>query len=632
MNNQWKPKMLFKINLFKFIDIDPEQEIISVKLISIEGVIVTFRNKICLFYIKNNKLELDFTISEQQKNISFSSLIYYKTHYYLINALQESIKIIEINKIQNDDSSNLPNPLPRDIEAHKKIIDTCINTLLNRKSDFIIKRLDTYSIQISIEFVFIKLEFNLDDLSHTFSLINNDEFLRKDIEDEIQKLKLNEKEKNIDYGGYTKFTIEKIILLSKTITSEISESFTEESEIDKIKREDFSNNYEVFKIWQEILKKKRGIKNLFNEDDEFDLENKLMTTDIKTLIPKKNNFNFEELNIDQAFNFVNANFYSSNDINEIEEQQKSKSAKIKVNSEPGKLYKLNKDCFQIYLEQINEKKKIQTENIEILGDIISQIKYYLQEIKTQNSNNLIKFYRESILDILNVLETGLHFVFLFICTILLADLIHNELNKRSNLIINNIRYQTNSDYNFNKKIKEKNSANFSWSSENDDNLKDAISDDDLFLEYKETNNEADLKKNKETKINKDNTCANLDKKFENNMNNKRFSFTKNDGSKNNNNLIRLNKKNLTNKLYTNKNNLSFTSLKHEKNLIELLTSNFCNTIIDYVSFFCEELKLLDLDSPDERLIDFFTLVNKCYKSKDINNEIREFKTKKFKDI
>ena len=60
LNNDTKPKMLFEINLFNFNDLT-EQEIINVKLISNEGIIVILKNEIYLFYIKDNKYVLNST-------------------------------------------------------------------------------------------------------------------------------------------------------------------------------------------------------------------------------------------------------------------------------------------------------------------------------------------------------------------------------------------------------------------------------------------------------------------------------------------------------------------------------------------------------------------------------------------
>ena len=182
------------------------------------------------------------------------------------------------------------------------------------------------------------------------------------------------------------------------------------------------------------------------------------------------------------------------------------------------------------------------------------------------------------------------------------------------------KYQRNSDNNFNKNIDKKNSI--SWSSENDnDEMKDVISENEdkesLFLDYEPDENLEQNNGNLEKQLSKE------DNK-ENNKNVKSCSASKKN-SKDNIDFIRTNKKNLTNRLY--KNNMSFSSNKLEKNLIEILTSSFCNSIIDYVIFFSEQLKLLNEEKPDERLIDFFNLGIKFYKTQDIYNEISEIRKK-----
>ena len=106
MNNSSEPKILFEINLYNFIDLGIEQEIISVKLISYEGIIVCCKNKIYLFYIKFDTFELNSTINIQE-NIYFSSLIFNRNQYYLIYALQQKLKIIEIQIIQNNYNNSL---------------------------------------------------------------------------------------------------------------------------------------------------------------------------------------------------------------------------------------------------------------------------------------------------------------------------------------------------------------------------------------------------------------------------------------------------------------------------------------------------------------------------------------------
>ncbi len=629
LNNDSKLKMLFEINLFNITGLDPEEELINVKLISSEGIIVSLKNVIYLFYIKNNKYVLNYTIKEPQDNISFSSLIFDRKKYYLIYSLQNTIKIIEI-LINQEEASNSLYQIDYDLETSKKKINTCINTLLNRKNDFSIKKLDDYSLQIKYDLATVKLEFNLKDLSLSFSVLNCvDDINKKKLEEEIDKIKLNDEEIINDYNEYV---IEKIIFLNKIVNSDISESFNSEgeSEIDKLKKEQFLYHYEIFRKWQEITKAKIPIKNLFNDDEyEFDLDNKIMKEPLKSFLPKWN-FNFDDLKIDDAFDFATKNFYSSSYTDNINKNKKNKNINEEINNDTAVIYKLDNDSLKIYLDNIEEKKKIQNENILILVDILSQIKYYFQEIMKQNSINLIQLYRQNILDILIYLESTLDFVFLFICIIPISDLIFNEINKRSNMTLNiknsplkdflENKYQRNSDNNFNKNIDKKNSI--SWSSENDnDEMKDVISENEdkesLFLDYEPDENLEQNNGNLEKQLSKE------DNK-ENNKNVKSCSASKKN-SKDNIDFIRTNKKNLTNRLY--KNNMSFSSNKLEKNLIEILTSSFCNSIIDYVIFFSEQLKLLNEEKPDERLIDFFNLGIKFYKTQDIYNEISEIRKK-----
>ena len=496
LNNDTKPKMLFEINLFNFNDLT-EQEIINVKLISNEGIIVILKNEIYLFYIKDNKYVLNSTYKDSlDNNIFFSYLIYDRKKYYLIYALQDKLKISEIEIIQNN-SSNIMLSTPYDLELHKNMIYTCINTLLNRKNEFAIKKLDDNSLQIETEFAWLKLVFNLDNLSLNFSVLEcHDVVLKKKLEEEIEKIKLNEEEKINDYNEYV---TEKIIFLIKIINSDISESYISEgeSEIDKLKTEQFLYYYETFRKWKEIAKAKIPIKNLFNDDEyEFDLDNKVMKESIKNLVPKWN-FNFNELNIDNAFNFANSNFYSSFYDIKIDKRKKNKDSYEEVNNDKAVIYKLNKESIKIYLDSIADRKKFDNENIVILVDILAQIKYYFQEISSQNSINLIKIYRESILEILIKLESTLNFVFLFICIVPIAELIFNEISKRSNVSLNlknlslkdlldNKNRGNSENNNYDKKNLKKNYSKTSFSFDNDD-LNDAISEnedkDDLFLDF-----------------------------------------------------------------------------------------------------------------------------------------------------
>lgn len=615
MNNSSEPKILFEINLYNFIDLGIEQEIISVKLISYEGIIVSFKNKIYLFYIKYDTFELNSTINIQE-NIYFSSLIFNRNQYYLIYALQQKLKIIEIQIIQNNYNNSLYQS-DTDLEVSKKLVNTCINTLLNRKNDFIIKKKDDYVLHIEIDIVELKLEFKKENAFFYFSILKCiDDFLKEKLEEEIKKIRLGMEEKikifnnNNDYDEYNHYVTEKIITLNKIIkNTDFSDSTTEgESEIEKLKMDQFLINYKTFKNWQMLTK--LPVKNLFNEDDdyEFDLDNKIMGENIKNLLPKWN-FTFDDLHIEKAFAFANSNYYNSlnpvNPVNKNEEADINNTHHINIKS--------------------NKKENIPREKYSMLADILSQIKYYLQEIMSQSSDNLIRLYRENILDILITLKNVSNFEFLFICIIPLSEIIWKEINKRSNLILSKPPL----------KLFKKNSSNASWTSELDnanDDLSDEEDKDELSLEFyteEYKNNMPPMTYvNKATYINENyKAITSLDN---NNFhkNKKRFTYTRKN-RKSSDDFFKTKKIFSNNKIF--KNNNSFYSNKNEKNLIELLTSSFCNSIIDYVNIFTDKLKLLNDDNPDKTAFDFFKLTNKFYEDSDIKNEIFEI-IKNYKNL
>ena len=415
--------------------------------------------------------------------------------------------------------------------------------------------------------------------------------------------------------------MKKIIFLNRIIKdTDLSDSISEAaSEIDKIKKEPFFCDYKILKNWVLITKKKIPIRNLYNEDDEFDLDNKIIGESIKSLIPKWN-FAFDELNIDDAFTFADSDFYSPSIKDKINEEEKKKQQSEKLSNDMAIIYKLNKESFQIYIEKMDEKKIIPYENILILTDILKEIKYYTKEIINQTSNNLIKLYRDNILEILTSLESALRFEFLFICILPLSELIFNELNKSGlKLSHNNIspmknfkfQYRRNSD---NEKSMKKKLQKSEWSSDSYGDISGSGTDkDDFFLDAEEfSQNEFNKNYINEFKGNKNNNNC---------KNKKRFSFTtkisknSDDFPKNKNNN------------YGNKTNLSILSNKNEKKLIEILASSFCNTIIDYAIFFSEELKLLKIDSSDKKLVDFFNMANRYYETQEIKNEINEISKK-----
>ena len=608
-NNNIDPKILFEIKFFNFLGLDSEQEIINAKLISYEGIIVSFKNKIYLFRIKNDWFELDSIINEPQDNIYFSSLIYIynRAQYYLIYSLQDKIKIIEIN-INNENQSDF---IEGDIENNKRILSTSINTLLNRKNEFLIKKADDYVLHIEIDFVVLKLVFDINNLSFSFSILKCfDDVLKTKLEEEIKKIELNKEITNIESNEYNELITEKIIILNRIIKNpDFSESTSEcESELGKLKIEQFLKNYKIFKSWKSLIK--LPFKNLYNEEDEFvsDLimDKKLINEQTKNLLQKWN-FKFDELHIDKAFTFANSNYYCLFNTNKTDEE-KNISHTMNINS-----------------DKKNKKKKIPKENYSMLTDLLSIIKYFIQEILNQNSENLIKLYRESILAILFTLESESNFEFLFICIIPLSELIWKEINKRSNHSLNKSPFknllknqsQRNSDNNERKNIK-KDLSGASWSSELDNDIvNDVLSGNEdkgeLSLEFY-----TEEYKNILPTDNINNKCLN---KINNiNINKKR---------KNSEDIYKSNNFFYNNKIYNNY--WSLYSNKNEKNLIEIFTSSFCNNIIDYVNFFVEKLKLLNVNSPDEKVIDFFNLANKYHEDSNINNEIIEI-IKKSKQI
>ena len=181
-----------------------------------------------------------------------------------------------------------------------------------------------------------------------------------------------------------------------------------------------------------------------------------------------------------------------------------------------------------------------------------------------------------------------------------------EINKRSNHSLNKSPFknllknqsQRNSDNNERKNIK-KDLSGASWSSELDNDIvNDVLSGNEdkgeLSLEFY-----TEEYKNILPTDNINNKCLN---KINNiNINKKRT---------NSEDIYKSNNFFYNNKIYNNY--WSLYSNKNEKNLIEIFTSSFCNNIIDYVNFFVEKLKLLNVNSPDEKVIDFFNLANKYH--------------------
>ena len=650
LNDNWRPISLFDI--YRFQDLEEEQEIINVKLYLNEGIIVCFKNKIYIFIIKNKREEL-YKIIDSDNDIHFFSLIYITKNYQetdtdMLIAIDNKIKVVEINKInkniKKDDLSDSEN----NQEDNKEIINTFINTILNRKNNYIIKRIDEYLLQVEMDYDNIfKIEFNVLDKSSNISILKCHNYKLKNIlEEEIEKLRYEEEKEddNIEY------LIEKLDKLNKIIKS----TDIQPSVINNIKKESFLEYYIYIKNWHEIMKKKAPVNNLFKDEEDYDLYNKIMISSLRESITSLD-FSFNKISVDNAFDFVNSSsndyspqslfffskdsqqfesFYSSlalvhkkyfkskkkmilnankNKGIEMNHLVKKDSQKLKLNinnnekskddiifdDKKGFINKLTKESFNNYINRIN--KNIDYGNILIIMDILKQIKYYIEELINQKSNNLIKFYTLSILNILTLLESQLNFDFLFICILPLSSIIYNEIKKelkRFEKILNKSKLTSNNEYENENKINNeqiiKSPKNISYTSSNSN---EEI-EEELFLNTEETkNNSIELYNNFNSKS-KSGIVSNKGKKnFY-----KRYSKFSED---------------------LNKSSSKITSLSYgnDKNLIELLGANFCNIIIDYVIFFSEELKSLDNDLGDKNIIDFFILVNKYYETREISFEI-----------
>ena len=659
MDNNWRPIHLFEI--YKFRDIEEEQEIINVKFITNEGIIVSFTNKIYMYYIKNNREEFN-SIAEARENIYFSSILYYRTNYYFLCVLKKKIKIVEI-KIE--EINNLLECSDNSPENNKELINTIINTLLNRKNEFKLKKVDDCIINAEMEDIILRIEFSINDLSTNISIIKCEDYkLKCIIEDELEKFN-----KNNEVDSLT----EKLIKLNEIIKStNLGDTHSEEySEINKLKKELFLEYYNFVKNWQEITKKKTPVNNLYKEEEEFDSYNKTMLSSLKELVNW--DFSYENLTIDKAFSFVNSSsndlsspnlfyfsketeqyddpFYSplinkknrrtrkkSTSTSEVptikEEAQKlNESFELKISEteetnddKKGILYKLTKETFNNYINKIN--KNINYGDIICLLEVLGQIKYYIQEIINQKSSNLANLYVLNILDIITLLESQLKIEFLFICILPISSIIYSEITKemrRKDPILNKSRLtakdsQDNRINNSENELKPvKNFSGILSSSESNDELNDDNQNtSDFILNTEEVNNSSI---NNNLYRNYINEFKNDNKLFDSSKDN---FFSRKKYSKNSVDLTKSYRK-----LPGYRNNMSFLSIsnKNDKSFIELFGANFCNTIIDYVKFFSEELKQLDNDSANNNLIDFFILINKYYETHEIINEINEI-TKK----
>ena len=658
LNNNCEPIPLFEIT--KYQNLEEDQEIINVKSFSTKEtkaiIAVAFKNKIYLFYIKNNKEELFSTVKYDDDDISFCTFIYNRQsyfYYYLIVALKKKIEIIKIDEIKNTSESYISN----NIYDNKELINTKINTLMNRKNQFSVKRLNETSAQVEMDDIIFKIEFNVRDLSSLISLNKCQDYrLKTRIEEELERINNTNEEESLT---------EKLIALNNIIKSFYSPEHDSEEdiidnndlskEINKLKnKEIFLDYFKILKNWQEIMKKKAPVNNLYKEEDDCDYYNTIMAFSLRELANW--DFSFEELDINKIFDLVNStsNYYSSSkdsDINPFysslknkkdnkrhrkksmsttnsafikkEKQKLNDSYEMNNKDEFNESYnknKLTKETFQLYLKKLNKKKYNYNENVLILLELLNQIKFYIDEIINQKSSNLVKLYVTNLIDTFTLLESKIYIELLFICILPFSSIIYNEINK-------DIRKKDNSKYNKCKmpfiiqdnKVNSENAAksnNISGiCSNSDSNDDDSDNFSDLVLNTQETKN------NSLTNIyNNINEYKNEYKLLE--QNNANNSVYKKKISKNSVDLTKSKKM-----MPHVRSNISFLSItnRNDKNWIEIFGANFCNIIIDYMIFFSKELKSLDNNIDNNNAIDFFILVNNLYERRPINSEISEIR-------
>ena len=647
LNNNWKPIPLFEI--YKFKNLEEEQEIINANLILNLGIIVSFINKIYIFSIKNDKEELQ-TILNYDKDISYTTFLFNRNYYYyyLIIVLKEKIDILKIDDIDNSSDLYKKN----NFDDNQELINTCINTLLNRKNEFTIKKIDHNLLQAEMEDCFFKIEFDVRDKSININLFKCGDFRLKQYIEEVLEQFNNEEDKD-----HLESLTEKLIKLNNIIKSFYNTGNESEENIEKndlfeinIKKEIFLEYYKILKNWQEIIKNKTPINNLYKEEEDLDSYNKIILSSFREL--SNWDFSFENLDIDKVFELVNStsNYYSSSkesehiynpfysfltnkkdkrlrkksiSTTEIIKKEKEKlndsfdinnidNSNNDSNDEPKVIInKLTKETFKMYLKKINKIKNSYNYNENIfllLLELLKQIKYYIEEIVNQKSSNLIHLYIMNLFDIFTLLEKELNLALLFICILPISTIIYNEIEKVK--AKDNPKYIKNKlftkDLGHDKRIFSENilrpinnnSGIYSNSDINDMNEENNQSFSDLVLNAEEYKNDNKLE----------------DLNIQNNF------FQKKKYSKNSADL------NKTMRMIPNlRSNISFSSNtnRNEKNLMMTLGSNFCNTIIDYVTFFSEELSIIDKNTDENNAIVFFKLVNKFYESKPIINEINE---------
>ena len=229
MNNNWKPLPSFEITRFKYME--DIQEIVNVKLYLNKGLFVAFRNSIYIFYITNKKEELQYIL--QYNYICFFTLMHnreYNSTYLVIGLIDKIIKQkIELFKIASYKNT---------FENNKELIKTIVNTLINRKNEFIIRKMDEFNLlEVQMDEIYFKIEFNIRDISLDITILKCEDYRLKEILEEELEL-INNSQYEID-DRLTEIVTEKLNKLYRKIklfySSENEYSYEDSEKNDLIK-------------------------------------------------------------------------------------------------------------------------------------------------------------------------------------------------------------------------------------------------------------------------------------------------------------------------------------------------------------------------------------------------------------
>ena len=636
-----------------FLHIDPINnvgEMINANFINNAGFVITYQFSFFYYYISNNKDDNIKEYSNEKnennkaildvkyvtdKKINFASIMLRKltSQNFLIYSGENFLETQEI--IVKNISSNHINKLA--IKKHSEKILTIVNTIKNRKIA-IEPKIENCLYHLKIKNNIIEIKFNDLTLKPKISVIEyHDSNLYEILLNEIEIFK----NKNYDLDDNENILINFLYKLNDIIVdyqTDQEESTDENSEIFNITQKEI-NAFKIFRDWEKTSEKKIPINHLFNEKLENQFIN-LVSSNIRDVVNW--NFNFEQ-DINVYFNFINRNsneytsiqlfpctnndrkqsinsnnkYMLSDNIkfkdnsnlnleikNENNENKKKQSScncdlndendnKDSSSSKSKSVSKNRQELFYKYVSQIKEKKD-QKENISFLKDILKQINFYLMQLINEKTKVLKELFRDNILNTILILEQQSKFEFLFICLIPLSNIIFQEIIKEKN--------------------KNNNKINEEQIFQDDSSSEKSISD---HLEYEivEENNKIERSISKRNSIHTQNNKI-LDEEVLTNQ-------------------MPSHKRVKSSNIFFENNKSSFSSQAEKvdsKKLIKFLGNKFVKTIVNFISFFSEELYLVSNNAENKDVLKFLYLINQYYENQEIKEEINKINNMATDDI